>query len=138
MKTAWLFLITAGLCEVVWSVALSYSNGLTKLWTSVITIIVMLLSFYLLSLSMKVIPLGTAYAVFTGIGAVGAAAYGILVLGESRSLFRLVFLSGLVLSIIGLRLVSTGKPNSPRVPSGNSATDTADIATNPCSYENTL
>jgi quaternary ammonium compound-resistance protein SugE len=70
---------------------------------------VMLLSFYLLSLAMKTIPLGTAYAAFTGIGAVGAAVYSILMLNESKSLVRLVFLAGLVLSIIGLRLVSAEK-----------------------------
>ncbi len=112
MKMAWTFLLIAGLCEVVWSVALSYSNGLTKLWPSVLTVSVMLLSFYLLSLAMKTIPLGTAYAVFTGIGAVGAVIYGILVLEEPRSLLRVVFLGGLILSIIGLRLVSAPKPPS--------------------------
>jgi quaternary ammonium compound-resistance protein SugE len=110
MKMAWIFLLVAGLCEVVWSVALSYSNGLSRLWPSVLTISVMLVSFYLLSLSMKVIPLGTAYAVFTGIGAVGAVIYGILVLGEPRNGLRMAFLAGLILSIIGLRLVSTEKP----------------------------
>ncbi len=89
---------------------MSYSNGLSRLWPSVLTISVMLVSFYLLSLSMKVIPLGTAYAVFTGIGAVGAVIYGILVLGEPRNGLRMAFLAGLILSIIGLRLVSTEKP----------------------------
>jgi quaternary ammonium compound-resistance protein SugE len=131
MKIAWTYLITAGLCEVVWSVALSYSNGLTRLWPSVLTVTVMLLSFYLLSLAMKTVPLGTAYAVFTGIGAVGAAVYGILMLEESRSLLRLVFLAGLVLSIIGLRLVSVEKPAAPGAAPGRTPTDTAQMTSPP-------
>lgn len=98
---AWIVLIIAGLFEVVWASAMKQSHGFTRLWPSVVTISGMLVSFGLLSWSMKSLPLGTAYTVWTGIGAVGAFAIGILVLGESASPMRLVaallIVSGLAL-----------------------------------------
>jgi quaternary ammonium compound-resistance protein SugE len=98
---AWIVLIIAGLFEVVWATAMKQSHGFTRLWPSVITISGMLVSFGLLSWSMKSLPLGTAYTVWTGIGAVGAFAIGILVMGESASPMRLVaallIVSGLAL-----------------------------------------
>ncbi|GAA0452972.1 MULTISPECIES: quaternary ammonium compound efflux SMR transporter SugE [Sphingomonas] len=98
---AWIVLIIAGLFEVVWASAMKQSHGFTRLWPSVITISGMLVSFGLLSWSMKSLPLGTAYTVWTGIGAVGAFAIGILVLGESASPMRLIaallIVSGLAL-----------------------------------------
>jgi quaternary ammonium compound-resistance protein SugE len=100
----WLYLLLAGLGEVVWSVALHYSEGFKKPTPSVITIVFMLGSFFLLSLAMKKIPLGTAYAVFTGIGAVGAVIYGMMFLGEPRTALRIGFITGIVLCIIGLRM----------------------------------
>jgi quaternary ammonium compound-resistance protein SugE len=98
---AWIVLIIAGLFEVVWASAMKQSHGFTRLWPSVVTMAGMLVSFGLLSWSMKSLPLGTAYTVWTGIGAVGAFAIGILVLGEAASPMRLVaallIVSGLVL-----------------------------------------
>ncbi|MCC2976394.1 quaternary ammonium compound efflux SMR transporter SugE [Sphingomonas sp. PL-96] len=98
---AWIVLIIAGLFEVVWASAMKQSHGFTRLWPSIVTIAGMLVSFGLLSWSMKSLPLGTAYTVWTGIGAVGAFAVGILVLGEAASPMRLVaallIVSGLVL-----------------------------------------
>jgi quaternary ammonium compound-resistance protein SugE len=98
---AWIVLIIAGLFEVVWATAMKQSHGFTRLWPSVVTISGMLVSFGLLSRSMKSLPLGTAYTVWTGIGAVGAFAIGILVMGESASPMRLVaallIVSGLAL-----------------------------------------
>lgn len=98
---AWIVLIIAGLFEVVWASAMKQSHGFTRLWPSVVTISGMLVSFGLLSWSMKSLPLGTAYTVWTGIGAVGAFAIGILVLGESASPMRLIaallIVSGLAL-----------------------------------------
>jgi quaternary ammonium compound-resistance protein SugE len=98
---AWIVLIIAGLFEVVWATAMKQSHGFTRLWPSVVTISGMLVSFGLLSWSMKSLPLGTAYTVWTGIGAVGAFAIGILVMGESASPMRLVaallIVSGLAL-----------------------------------------
>lgn len=97
----WFILIVAGLLEVVWAFFMKQSEGFTKLVPSIVTLVTMGASFGLLSLSMRSLPLGTAYTVWTGIGAVGAFAVGILVLGEQASLMRLgaaaLIVSGLVL-----------------------------------------
>jgi quaternary ammonium compound-resistance protein SugE len=98
---AWLFLVVAGLLEVVWAYSMKLSDGFTKPVPSVVTAVTMLLSFGLLSWSMKVLPLGTAYTVWTGIGAVGAFIVGIMFLGEAASLMRIgaavLIVGGLVL-----------------------------------------
>jgi quaternary ammonium compound-resistance protein SugE len=98
---AWIFLFVAGLLEVVWAFYLKQSNGFTRLVPTVITLTTTLLSFGLLSVAMKTLPLGTAYAVWTGIGAVGAFMVGITVLGEpvnaTRIIAALLILSGLIL-----------------------------------------
>jgi quaternary ammonium compound-resistance protein SugE len=101
---AWVFLACAGLLEVFWSSFLKLSDGFTKLGWSVMTIAGMLASFYLLSQAMKTLPLGTAYAVWTGIGAVGAAVTGIVLLGESASAMRIASLVCIVIGIIGLKI----------------------------------
>ncbi|MET0338802.1 MAG: quaternary ammonium compound efflux SMR transporter SugE [Caulobacter sp.] len=98
---AWLSLLIAGLLEVVWAYSMKLSNGFTKPVPTLITAVAMLISFGLLSWSMRTLPLGTAYTVWTGIGAVGAFIVGILVLGESANLMRisaaLLIVGGLVL-----------------------------------------
>ena len=98
---AWVFLLVAGLLEVVWAYFMKQSAGFTKLWPSVITLATMGASFALLSLSMKVLPLGTAYTIWTGIGAVGAFIVGVAVLhepmGPMRVLAAVLIVSGLVL-----------------------------------------
>lgn len=98
---AWIVLFVAGLFEVVWAFAMKQSNGFARFWPSVITIGGMVISFGLLSWSMRVLPLGTAYTVWTGIGAVGAFVVGVAVLGESLTLMRalaaLLIVGGLVL-----------------------------------------
>ena len=98
---AWFVLIVAGLLEVVWAFSMKQSEGFTRLWPSVVTLAAMAVSFALLSWSMRVLPLGTAYTVWTGIGAVGAFAVGIVVLGEAatapRLLAAMLIVSGLVL-----------------------------------------
>jgi len=103
---AWVILIIAGLFETVWAVSLKYSEGLTRLWPSVITAIAMIISLYLLALSLKSLPLGTAYTVWTGIGALGTVIYGIAVFGESRDLLKLLFVMMILGGIVGLRAVS--------------------------------
>ena len=103
---AWVFLACAGLLEVVWSSFLKLSEGFTKLGWSVATIAGMLASFYLLSQAMKTLPLGTAYAVWTGIGALGAVIVGIVLFKESLSPARLVFAALLLIGIIGLKATS--------------------------------
>ena len=101
---SWFILVIAGLLEVVWAVGLKYTQGFSRLWPSVMTITAMVVSVALLSWAMKTLPGGTAYAVWTGIGAVGAATTGILLLGESASPARLASLALIVIGIIGLKL----------------------------------
>jgi quaternary ammonium compound-resistance protein SugE len=103
---AWMYLLLAGLCEIVWAIGLKYSNGFTRMWPSVITIAVMLLSFVLLSQAMRTLPLGTAYAIWTGIGAVGTTIYGILHFNESRDWPRLICMALVVGGIVGLKVLA--------------------------------
>lgn len=103
---AWLYLLAAGLLEVVWAVGLKYTEGFTKLYPSLMTVLAMVFSFAFLSLSLKSIPMGTAYAVWVGIGAVGVALIGIVYLNEPRDLLRIFCLGLILLGIIGLKLLS--------------------------------
>ena len=104
---AWLILIIAGLFEVVWASAMKQSHGFTRLWPSIVTIGAMLASVGLLSWAMRVLPLGTAYMVWTGIGAVGAFCVGILFLGESFSSMRVVAALLIVSGMVLMKLSST-------------------------------
>ena len=101
---SWIILFIAGLLEVVWAIGLKYTHGFTRLAPSVIAVSAMIVSIVLLSWAMRSLPVGTAYAVWTGIGAVGAAITGILLLGESASLARIASLALIVAGIIGLKL----------------------------------
>jgi quaternary ammonium compound-resistance protein SugE len=103
---AWLLLIVAGLCEIVWAIGLKYAEGFTKLWPSVMTVVAMLVSIVLLGYAMKSLPVGTSYAVWVGIGAVGTAVMGIVLLGESASAARLASLTLIVAGIVGLKLAT--------------------------------
>jgi quaternary ammonium compound-resistance protein SugE len=105
-RMSWIYLVIAGVFEVVWALGLKYSLGFTRLVPSLITIAAMAISVYLLSLAAKALPIGTAYAVWTGIGAVGAVLLGILLLGEPRSAPRLLFLALILVGIIGLKFTS--------------------------------
>lgn len=101
---AWIVLFIAGLFEVGWAVGLKYTEGFTKLWPTVGTAASLVASMALLSWAMKSLPLGTAYAVWTGIGAVGAATFGILVLKEPATAARLISLTLIVSGILGLKI----------------------------------
>ncbi|WP_140921257.1 quaternary ammonium compound efflux SMR transporter SugE [Limnobaculum xujianqingii] len=103
---AWIILFIAGLLEVVWAVGLKYSHGFTRLTPSIITAVAMAASVFLLANAMKTLPVGTAYAVWTGIGAVGAAITGIVLLGESASVMRIISLCLIIGGIIGLKFSS--------------------------------
>jgi len=103
---SWFILIVAGLFEICWAIGLKYSNGFTKFWPSVFTVTSMIISMVLLSLAVKNIPLGTAYAVWTGIGAVGTAVLGIFLFSESSELIRLLFIFLIVAGITGLKIYS--------------------------------
>lgn len=104
--TAWLVLFVAGLCEVGWAIGLKYTEGFSRLVPSVLTLIAMTASVVLLGWSLKTLPVGTAYAVWTGIGAVGTASLGMLLFDESRDIARLVSIGLIVAGILGLKLVT--------------------------------
>lgn len=103
---AWVYLVLAGLFECGWAIGLKYSDGWTKLVPSVLTVIAMAISFWLLSAAMKTIPVGTAYAVWTGIGTVGVAILGMVLFGESHDIMRIICLLLIVAGILGLKIFS--------------------------------
>ena len=104
---AWVYLIIAGIFEVVWAIGLKYSHGFTKLYPSLITIGGMLISFYLLSLATKSLPIGTAYAIWTGIGVLGAVLLGIVLFNEPLNFSRIIFLCLILIGIIGLKFTTS-------------------------------
>ena len=103
---AWVYLFIAGLTEIAWAIGLKQSEGWSRLWPSVITVFFMVLSFAFLSLALKALPIGTAYAVWTGIGAAGPALIGIYFFGESRDLLRLLCIGLIVGGVIGLKVLA--------------------------------
>jgi len=103
MSIAWIYLLIAGLFEAAWAIGLKYSQGFSRLWPSIFTIIAMGISLYFLGLALKNLPVGTAYAVWTGIGAFATAILGIVLFGESVHFARIFFLFLLLVSIIGLK-----------------------------------
>jgi quaternary ammonium compound-resistance protein SugE len=103
---SWVFLVLAGLLEVVWAVGLKYTHGFTKLGPSVVTVLAMVGSFYLLGLAMRTLPLGTAYGVWVGIGAVGAAIAGMVLFREPATVLRILSLLLVVAGIGGLKVSS--------------------------------
>ena len=100
---AWVYLLLAGLFEIGWAVGLKYTQGFTKLWPSVLTVAAIVVSMTLLALAVRTIPVGTGYAVWTGIGAVGTAALGIVLFSEPVTAWRVFFLLLIVGGIIGLK-----------------------------------
>lgn len=102
----WIILTLAGIFEIVWAVGLKYTEGFTKFIPSTITISAMLLSFWLLSISMRTLPLGISYAIWTGIGTIGTVIFGILWLDESASIIKIIFISLILIGIIGLKVSS--------------------------------
>lgn len=104
---AWLLLIGAGLLEIIWAIALKYTGGFTRLWPSIIGITAAVVSFIMLTLALKTLPVGTAYAVWVGIGALGVALAGIVVFGDSASPLRLSLLGLILIGIIGLKVIET-------------------------------
>jgi quaternary ammonium compound-resistance protein SugE len=107
---AWIYLLIAGLLEIGWAIGLKYTYGFTRLWPSVATVICMIASFALLALALKSLPLGTAYAVWTGVGTAGTAVLGMILFNEPRDAARLVCLTLIVAGIVGLKLVSSPAP----------------------------
>jgi quaternary ammonium compound-resistance protein SugE len=101
----WLILIVAGALEIAWAIGLKHTHGFTRLWPSVGTVIAMAASMYLLALAARSLPIGTAYAVWTGIGASGTAILGMMLLGESRDLRRLACIALIIVGTLGLKFL---------------------------------
>lgn len=104
---AWVYLVIAGLLEIAWAISLKYTQGFTKLGPSIITVAFMVLSFSLLSISLRTLPVGTAYAVWTGIGVIGTAVLGIVLFREPASFARMICIGLIVVGVVGLRFVSS-------------------------------
>lgn len=107
MSTNWVILIIAGLFEILWAIGLKYTDGFTKLTPSILTILSMLISIWLLSISLKTLPLGTAYAVWVGIGTVGTVIAGIILFNDSVNLLRIISILFIILGIIGLKITTS-------------------------------
>ena len=103
---AWIYLLLAGLFEIVWAIGLKYTEGFTRLWPTVVTIAAMVVSMGLLGIAAKDLPIGTAYAVWTGIGAVGAAILGIVLFAEPATALRIASIGLIVAGVIGLKLAT--------------------------------
>jgi quaternary ammonium compound-resistance protein SugE len=106
MTLPWILLAIAGLLEIGWAVGLKYTDGFSRLWPSLATVLGMIASFFFLAQAVRSLPVGTAYAIWTGIGAAGTAVLGIVLLGESASWPRLACLAVVVAGIVGLKLTS--------------------------------
>jgi quaternary ammonium compound-resistance protein SugE len=103
---AWLYLFIAGIFEIVWAIALKYSEGFSKFWPSAITVVGMAISIYFLAISLKTLPIGVAYSIWTGIGAIGTVVLGIILFDESKEILKIVFVLMIVCGIVGLKLVT--------------------------------
>ncbi len=103
---AWVYLFVAALFEIGWAVGLKYTQGFTKFWPSVLTVTAMVVSLGLLALAVRTIPLGTGYAVWTGVGAIGTAALGMVLFGEPTTASRMFFLALIVAGVLGLKFTA--------------------------------
>jgi len=103
---SWFILFIAGLFEVIWAIGIKYTEGWTKLWPSVFTVLAMIASFYLLSMALKAIPMGTAYAIWTGVGIIGTAIFGIIYFKEPTDILRMVCILLIIIGIVGLRILA--------------------------------
>jgi len=103
---AWVYLITAAVFEIGWAIGLKYTEGFTKPWPTVVTVISMVISMLLLAIAVRTIPIGTGYAIWTGIGALGTALLGIALFGEPATLGRVVCLLMIVTGVIGLKVLA--------------------------------
>jgi quaternary ammonium compound-resistance protein SugE len=110
---AWVYLVVAGLLEVGWAIGLKYTEGFTRLVPSILTGAAIVLSMFLLSVAARSLPIGTAYGIWVGIGAIGTAALGIWLFGEPRTAGRLFFLALLIVALVGLKLTSPAEAEPP-------------------------
>ena len=106
----WLYLFIAGLLEVTWATGMKASEGFTRFWISLVTVTAMIASFYFLALALRSLPLGVAYTVWTGIGAVGTVLVGVLLFEESREPLKLICIAVIIAGIVGLKLATAASP----------------------------
>ena len=104
----WIILVIAGLVEVGWAIGLKYTEGFTRLWPTVWTVLAMIISLWLLGIAMKSLPVGTAYSVWVGVGAVGTVILGIVLLGEPANAARMISIALIIAGIVGLKLATPG------------------------------
>jgi quaternary ammonium compound-resistance protein SugE len=102
----WVILVIAGLFEIGWAIGLKYTEGFTRLWPTVLTVISMIISLWLLGIAMKSLPVGTAYSIWVGVGAVGTVVLGIVLLGEPANPARLISVALIIAGIVGLKLAT--------------------------------
>jgi quaternary ammonium compound-resistance protein SugE len=107
---AWVVLFVAGLLEIGWAVGLKYTDGFTRIWPTIGTVVALVASMALLGVGLRTLPLGTAYAVWTGIGTVGTAVLGIVLFREPATAMRLLYIAMIVAGIVGLKLVAASPP----------------------------
>lgn len=107
----WLYLFIAGIFEIVWAIALKYSEGFSKFWPSAITVVAMAISIYFLAIALKSLPIGVAYTFWTGIGVIGTVILGMILFDESKDLLKIVFILLIVTGIVGLRVFSENSAN---------------------------
>jgi quaternary ammonium compound-resistance protein SugE len=103
---AWVILVVAGLFEVGWAIGLKYTEGFTRLWPTLGTVLAMTISLWLLGVAMRSLPVGTAYSIWVGVGAVGTVALGIVLLGEPANAARLISVALIIAGIVGLKLAT--------------------------------
>ncbi|RRN68134.1 multidrug efflux SMR transporter [Peribacillus simplex] len=108
---AWIYIIMAGLLEIVWVIGLKYSHGFTKIIPSIVTVVIIIFSFFLLSKALHSIPLGTGYSIFTGLGTVGTVVTGMLFLGETINPLKVFFVALMIFGIIGIK-ISPAQPKN--------------------------
>ncbi|WP_210466294.1 MULTISPECIES: quaternary ammonium compound efflux SMR transporter SugE [Rufibacter] len=106
MNSAWWYLVLAGLCEIGWAIGLKYTEGFSRLVPTVVTVVIMILSFVLLAQAMRTLPVGTAYASWTGIGAVGTAILGMILFNEPKDALRLVCIGLIIAGVLGLKFLA--------------------------------
>jgi quaternary ammonium compound-resistance protein SugE len=103
---SWVYLILAGIIEIIWALSLKYAEGFTRLWPSLVAVVTIALSMLLLSLAMRSLPVGLAYSIFVGMGAIGATLLGVFLFGEPATILRFFFLALLLASLVGLKMTT--------------------------------
>lgn len=125
---AWFYLFLGGVLEIVWLIAMKYSNGFRNFWPSAIVVLALIGSMFVVSLAIRTIPMGTAYAIWTGIGAAGGAIAGIVLFNESKDWLRLLSIALIMAGIIGLKLTAPSEASTPSQPQASALKELDDVS----------